>query len=404
MNFENERVFVERWSIDRLIPYARNARTHSNAQVAQIAASIAEFGFNNPVLVDADGGIIAGHGRVLAARKLSLAEVPVIILRHLNQNQKRAFALADNKIALNAGWDEEMLRLELQALADQDVALALTGFDEDELQQLLESASVDQMPEPDDVPEPDEEAVSIPGDLWILGEHRLLCGDGTRSEDLTRVLEGRCCELVFTDLPYNVDYEGKTARKLKLVNDNLGGGFAAFLRAACTAILGVCGGAVYICMSSSELHHLHAAFEECGGHWSTYVIWAKNTFTLGRSDYQRQYEPLLYGWREGSKHHWCGDRSQGDVWFIDKPYRNDLHPTMKPVALVERAINNSSRAGDVVLDPFAGAGSTVIACENLGRRARAIEIDGKYADVIVKRWQNYTGRQGRLATDGRTFE
>jgi DNA modification methylase len=394
---------IESWSVDRLIPYARNARTHSEIQLKQIAASIAEFGFNNPVLADPDGGIIAGHGRVLAARTLGLNHVPVIVLAHLTENQKRAFMLADNKLALNAGWDLEMLRLEVEALTEQDFPVELTGFGEEELAELLEELTQKTLLDPDEAPEPPEKAASIAGDLWILDEHQLLCGDGTRREDLARLLEGKSCDLVFTDLPYNVDYVGKSRTKMKLANDHLGSAFGEFLLAACRAMLEVSLGPLYVCMSSGELHRLQEAFTEAGGHWSTYLIWAKNRFTLGRSDYQRQYEPILYGWREGAKHYWCGDRNQGDVWFLDKPHRNDLHPTMKPVALVERAIENSSRKRNLVLDPFAGSGSTVIACENTGRQARAVEIDPRYVDAAVKRWQTYTGRCAVLEQDGRSF-
>jgi DNA modification methylase len=394
---------VERWSIERLIPYARNARTHTDEQVAQIAASIAEFGFNQPVLISPDGSIIAGHGRVLAARRLGHSHVPVIVLEHLNENQKRAFMLADNKLALNAGWDEQMLRLELEALAEQDFPMQLTGFPEEELGALLADLADDAV-DPDQVPEAKTQVTSQLGDLWELGDHRLLCGDGTDREHLDRVLGGASSDLVFSDLPYNANYSGKTPQRLTIANDNLGQEFGAFLRKACQTLLGVHAGPVYICMSSGELHRLHAAFVEAGGHWSTYVIWAKNTFTLGRSDYQRQYEPILYGWREGNKHFWCGDRNQGDVWNFDKPHCNDVHPTMKPVELIERAVSNSSRRGDVVLDPFVGSGSTVIACERTGRRARVVEIEPGYVDVVVRRWQIYSGGQARLAPEGRSFE
>jgi DNA modification methylase len=396
---------VQLWAIERLIPYARNARTHSDQQVAQIAASIAEFGFNNPVLTDPEGGIIAGHGRVLAARLLGHTEVPVIVLEHLNKNQKQAFMLADNQLALKASWDEAMLRLELEALTQSGFDVQITGFCQEELEQLLADLNR-QVPaaDPDEAPALDEEAVTEPGDLWVLGNHRLLCGDGTKHGDLERVLTGATSDMIFTDLPYNANYTGKTAHRLTIVNDNLGDQFVEFLDAACQAMLAVSRGAIYICMSSRELHNLHEAFLKAGGHWSTHLIWAKHTFTLGRSDYQRQYEPLLYGWKEGSPHHWCGDRDQGDVWFIDKPHRNDLHPTMKPVELVERAITNSSRKGDVVLDPFAGAGSTVLAAERTRRRACVIEIDPKYADVIVRRWQSYSGKQAQLEVGGQSFE
>ncbi len=402
--FREVRIEIESWNLERLLPYAKNARTHSAAQVSQIAASIVEFGFNNPILADSGGSIIAGYGRFLAARQLDLKEVPVIVLDHLSDSQKRAFRIADNKLALNAGWDEAMLRLELDALAARAVNLELTGFDERELKDLGRRIELRGNLDPDEAPKPEPEVVTVLGDIWILGDHRLLCGDGTGIQELRRVLDGRNCDLVFTDLPYNVDYVGKTARQLKLANDNLGAGFQEFLNAACRSLLEVSAGPFYICMSSSELHRLFAAFSDAGGHWSTYLIWTKHLFALGRSDYQRQYEPILYGWREGSAHHWCGARNQGDVWMIDKPRVNDLHPTMKPVELVERAISNSSRRGNVVLDPFAGSGSTAIACERLGRAACLIELDPRYADVIVRRWQGYTGRSAELLEDGRSFE
>jgi DNA modification methylase len=395
---------VESWPIERLIPYARNARTHSDAQVAQIAASITEFGFNNPILVDGDGGIIAGHGRVLAARKLGRDEVPVIVLRHLTPNQKRAFMLADNKLALNAGWDEDLLRLELEALAEQQFPLGLTGFDDEDLKQLLAAENLNGHVDADDAPPAEVRAVTLPGDVWELGRHRILCADASAPANLQRVLAGNSCDLVFTDIPYNVDYCGKGRDKMKIVNDNLGAEFTKFLAAACGSILSVSAGSIYICMSSSELHHLYAAFVEAGGHWSTYIIWAKSLFTLGRSDFQRQYEAILYGWREGGKHFWCGARDQGDVWLVDKPRANDLHPTMKPVELVERAITSSSRKSDIVLDPFAGSGTTAIACERTGRQARLIDLDPRYVDVTVRRWQAYTGETARLEREGCSFE
>lgn len=394
---------IENWPIDRLIPYARNARTHTPEQVSQIAGSMKAFGFNNPILADAAGAIIAGHGRVLAARMLNLTQVPVIILGHLTDNQKRAFMLADNKLALNAGWDAEMLKLELQALSDEAFDLDLIGFGEDELKEILAENQAS-LVDADAVPEPQGATVSSPGDIWVLGEHQLLCGDGTSTAELDQLLGGRQCDLVFTDLPYNVNYQGKNAHRLTLINDNLGAAFGDFLASACRSTLAVSKGPIYICMSSSELHRLHVAFSECGGHWSTYIMWVKSTFTLGRSDYQRQYEPILYGWREGGKHFWCGARNQSDVWFIDKPVANDLHPTMKPVALIERALENSSRPGDLVLDPFAGSGSTLIACERTGRQARLVEIDPQYVDVVVRRWQDYAGRAAHRQQDGRTFE
>jgi DNA modification methylase len=402
---------IERWPIGRLIPYARNPRTHSEEQVAQIAASIAEFGFVNPVLVGADGVIIAGHARVMAARKLGLAETPVIVLDHLSGPQRRALVIADNRLALNAGWDEEMLRVELAALEDDGFNLDLVGFSDEELEDLLRESETETTGNTDDdaVPETGEVAVTVPGDVWVLGDHRLLCGDATQMEAVERVLAGCLADMVWSDLPYNVNY-GQTMKdklrgnKRKILNDNLGQSFEPFLRTACSNMLAVTKGAIYICMSSSELHTLHRAFTEAGGHWSTFIIWAKNTFTMGRADYQRQYEPMLYGWRKGTDHYWCGARDQGDVWFVKKPVANDLHPTMKPVELIERAIRNSSKSHDTVLDPFAGSGSTLIACEKTDRQARVIELDPKYCDVICRRYQEYSGKHATLEADGRTFD
>ncbi len=401
---------IERWPLERLIPYARNPRTHSAEQVAQIAASIAEFGFVNPVLAASDGVIIAGHARVMAARKLGLAEAPVIVLDHLSEAQRRALVIADNRLALNAGWDEEMLRVELEALREEEYDLDLLGFDDAEREALLAEPETEFAGNTDDdaVPETPEAAVTVPGDVWVLGEHRLLCGDSTQMEALKRVLAGGLADMTFCDPPYNVNYGATMKDKLrgkkrKIANDNLGNAFQQFLRDACTNILAVTKGAVYICMSSSELHALHRAFTEAGGHWSTFLIWAKNTFTMGRSDYQRQYEPILYGWKEGTDHYWCGARDQGDVWFVKKPVANDLHPTMKPVELVERAIRNSSKSRDTVLDPFAGSGSTLIACEKTHRRARLIELEPKYCDVVIRRFEEFSGKRAVLEGDGRGF-
>jgi DNA modification methylase len=402
---------IELWPIDQLRPYERNPRTHSDEQVDQIAASMVEFGWTNPVLVDEQGGILAGHGRLLAARKLGLAEVPVIRFEHLSEAQKRAYLIADNQLTLNSAWDDELLAAELAWLRDERFDLDLIGFDASELERLLaladgESESDDAE---DEVPEPPEDPVSKPGDLWVLGNHRLLCGDATVLADVEQVLDGQLADMTFCDPPYNVDYANTPKDKLRgkhrpIMNDNLGGGFEAFLYDACVNILSVTKGAVYVCMSSSELDTLQRAFRAAGGKWSTFVIWAKNTFTLGRADYQRQYEPILYGWKEGAEHYWCGARDQGDVWYFDKPVKNDLHPTMKPVALVERAMRNSSKSRDIVLDPFGGSGSTLIACEKSGRQARLIELDPKYVDTIILRWQEFSGGTAVQDGDGRSFE
>ena len=402
---------IEQWPTAKLLPYARNARTHTEEQVAQIAASIAEFGFTNPILAGADGVIVAGHGRLAAAHKLGLELVPVVVLEHLSPTQRRALVIADNRIAENAGWDEAMLRIELVALQDDDFDVSLTGFDADALADLLadEDGNGDGQTDDDAVPELTETPISRPGDVWVMGAHRLLCGDSTKSECFAQLLQGAQVDMVFTDPPYNVNYANTPKDKMRgtnraILNDNLGDGFYDFLLAALTPTIANCRGGIYVAMSSSELDVLQSAFREAGGKWSTFVIWAKNTFTLGRSDYQRQYEPILYGWPEGATRHWCGDRDQSDVWQIKKPHKNDLHPTMKPVELVERAIRNSSRPGNVVLDPFGGSGTTLIAAEKSGRLARLIELDPKYVDVIVRRWQDWTGKQATRESDGAVFD
>lgn len=392
---------IEMWPLARLVPYDRNPRTHSPEQVKRIAESIQQFGFTSPLLVDSTDGIIAGHGRLLAARQLGLPEVPVIVLDYMTDAQRRAYVIADNKLAELAGWDEELLAAELAALNAEDFPLEVIGFSDAELAALLDDglAAGGQEGE-DEAPAAPETAVSQPGDLWVCGEHRVLCGDATRGEDLDRLLAGKRAAMVFTDPPYNVAYEG-TAGSIQ--NDDLGSAFEPFLAAAVGNLLRVTDGAVYVCMSSSEIDTLKRVFVDAGGHWSTFVIWAKNAFTLGRSDYHRQYEPILYGWPEGRKHYWCGARDQGDVWMIQKPVCNDLHPTMKPVELVRRAVLNSSRAKAIVLDPFGGSGTTMIACEETGRAARLLELDSRYVDVCVRRWQEFAGRQAVLEGSGSTF-
>jgi DNA modification methylase len=401
---------IEQISVGKLMPYARNARTHSEDQIAQIAASISEFGFVNPILVGDDNGIIAGHGRLLAAKMLGLDEVPVIRLAHLTETQRRALVIADNKIAENAGWDEEMLKLELQSLQDEMFDLDLLGFSDEALEELLEDdATKEGQSDEDAAPEVPVNPVSVDGDIWLCGDHRVICGDSTQLASFENLMGQDLADMVFTDPPYNVNYANNPKDKGRgknrpIMNDNLGGGFEQFLYDACSNMLMYCKGSLYICMSSSELHTLHQSFVKAGGRWSTFVIWAKNAFTMGRADYQRQYEPILYGWKEGTDHFWCGARDQGDVWFVSKPRANDLHPTMKPVELVERAIANSSKTRDIVLDAFGGSGSTMIACEKTRRRARLVELDPKYVDVIVRRWQDFTGKKATLASTGQSFE
>lgn len=414
---------IEMKSVDELIPYNKNARMHSEAQVAQIAASMIEFGFTNPVLIDGEKGIIAGHGRLMAAKKLGLKKVPVVILDHLSETQKKAYIIADNKLAENASWNDEILAGELADLKENNFDLDLIGFEDQELEKIFSSLyDQDEDQEKEEIPEPEENPISQDGDIWILGKHKLICGDSCDQQTYQTLLENELADMLFTDPPYNVNYGntmkdhliGKTNKsggksytnssgKRTILNDNLGEDFEKFLFDFCKNALEITKGACYICMSSSELHTLQKAFTDAGGKWSTFIIWAKNHFTLGRSDYQRQYEPILYGWRQSNDHYWCGDRNQSDVWYYNKPNKSDLHPTMKPVELCKRAILNSSKTDDIVLDCFGGSGSTLIACEQTNRRCRMIELDKKYVDVIIKRWQSLSGLEATLLKTGETF-
>ena len=387
---------VESWPVTRLVPYARNPRKNDEV-VDKMAAAIKEFGFRIPIVARSDGSIIDGHLRLKAAQRLGLTEVPVALADDLSEAQIKAFRLLANRSVAWAEWDNELLSLELKDLQDLGYDLGLTGFDADELKSLTEDEQSVGLTDEDAVPEAPAEPVTKPGDVYVLGNHRLLCGDSTVLANVEKVLDGALADMVFTDPPYNVNYANTAKDKMRgknraILNDDLGDGFEKFLYDACVNMLTVCKGAIYVCMSSSELHTLQKAFVEAGGKWSTFVIWAKNTFTLGRADYQRQYEPILYGWKQGIDHFWCGARNQGDVWFVNKPRVNDLHPTMKPVELVERAVQNSSKSRDIVLDCFGGSGTTMIACEKSGRQARLIELDPKYCDVIVKRWEEFTGK------------
>ena len=399
---------VTLWPLERIIPFARNARKIPPQAVDKVAASIKEFGWRVPIVVDRDGVIICGHTRLLAAYKLGLKEAPVHVADNLTPAQVRAYRLMDNRSHDETSFDEDLLGLELLDLQGMGVDLDLTGFDLHEVDELLARADGSAgLTDPDAVPEVPETPVSRPGDIWVMRHHRAMCADATRMSSVERVLAGGVADMVFCDPPFNVDYRGgphaQGRSRGRMVNDNLGLGFEQFLYEACRNMLAVTRGALYICMSSSEIDTLKKAFTDAGGHWSTFAIWAKHTFTLGRADYQRQYEPMLYGWKEGSQHFWCGARDQGDIWFVNKPVSNDLHPTQKPVELIERAIQNSSQSRDTILDAFGGAGSTMIACEKTGRQARLIELDPKYADTAVMRWQDFTDVEAVLEGDGRTF-
>ena len=407
---ETSQLKIEHWPTGKLIDYARNPRKNDHA-VDQMAGVIQEYGFRIPCVARSDGLLVDGHLRLKAARKLGLATVPVVLADDLTETQIKAFRLLANRSATWADWDDELLGLEFAELKESGFDLELTGFSAAEWDALIagEETTNEGLTDEDAAPEVVETPVSTPGDLWLLGEHRLLCGDSTDGDSFAALMAGEKAAMVFTDPPYGVNYANSAKDKMRgkhrpILNDNLGENFGPFLKAALSPMLAHCEGAIYISMSSSELDTLQSAFRAAGGKWSTFIIWAKNTFTLGRADYQRQYEPILYGWRDGTDHYWCGARDQGDVWQIKKPQKNDLHPTMKPVELVERAVRNSSKSRDIVLDPFGGSGSTLIACEKSGRRARLIELDPKYVDVIVRRWQDWTGKGAVRAKDGVSFD
>jgi DNA modification methylase len=394
--------------IEKLIPSSRNARTHSEEQVAQVAASIQSFGFTNPILIRPGGMIIAGHARLLAARQLGLAQVPTIEIAGLTDAQYRALAIADNQLALNAGWDEEMLRAEIAALQDEDFDLGLLGLDDQELSAVLDmddalSSDADE----DAVPEKPPFAVTAPGDLWVMGSHRLLCGDATVAEDVAKLMANELASLVVSDLPYNVDVEGATEDHLKIQNDCMSSeDFKRFLkdtfRSYRTAIQPEAS--LYLFHPSRWQREFQDALEAAGFEVRCQIIWAKNTFAWGYGRYKFQHEPLFYAHVAGERDSWYGDKSQSTLWPVNKPAANRVHPTMKPTELIERALFNSSRSGDLVLDLFGGSGSTLIACQRRGRKARLMEIDPQYADVIVRRWQDYTRKTAVLEADGRSFD
>ena len=399
---------IEKWPITRLIPRITNPRTHTPEQVAQIAASIREFGWTNPVLVGADNDVIAGHARLLAARQLGMAEVPVIQLGHLSEAQRRALVIVDNQLTINAGWSEETLRIELQALQEADFDLTLVGFDEDELARLLAAEEATSgLTDEDAVPEVLEAPISVAGDLWRLGQHVLLVGDATNEADVARLMNGAAADLVFIDPPYNCDYQGYTEEHLTIQGDRMSGAeFKQFLEAAflsCRAVIKP-GASLYVCHSSSWQREFQNALEAAGFEVRCQIIWGKNTFAWGFGRYKFRHEPIFYAHVAGQSDAWYGDKSQSTLWEENKPAANRLHPTMKPVELIERALLNSSKAGDVVVDLFGGSGSTLIACERRGRAAWLMELDRRYADVICRRYQEYVGKPATLDGDGRTFD
>jgi DNA modification methylase len=394
---------IEMVSIGQLLPYARNARTHDDAQVAQIAASIKEFGFNNPILIADDQSIVAGHGRLSAARKLGLTEVPVVRLSHLSDTQRKAYILADNRLALNAGWDNDLLKLELQELEIEGVDLEMLGFSKEELDGLLNSLEpTEGLTDEDAVPEPPEEPITKPGDIWILGKHRLMCGDSTSIDHLEKLCNGLQVDMWLTDPPYNVAYEGGTKEKLTIKNDSMDDDqFRQFLRDAYTAADAVMksGAVFYIWHADSEGYNFRGAAKDCGWVVRQCLIWKKSSLVMGRQDYHWKHEPCLYGWKEGAGHLWAADRKQTTILEFDKPSRNGEHPTMKPVALFEYQMLNNTKGGDIVLDSFGGSGTTLVAAQKNGRVAYLMELDPKYCDVIVKRWEEFTGKKAELVSE-----
>jgi site-specific DNA-methyltransferase (adenine-specific) len=392
-------------SVEDLIPYALNSRTHSDAQVAQLAASIREFGFTNPVLVDDANNLIAGHGRLLAARKLKMDQVPAIVVAGLDDRKRRALVIADNKLALNAGWDEDALRVELEDLAGDFGELM--GFSQDELVALLQNAEgTDGLTDEDAVPEVPAVPVTVEGDVWLLGRHRLMCGDSTSIDHLESLCEGQLVDMWLTDPPYNVAYEGGTKEKLTIKNDSMSNDtFRQFLRDAYSAADAVMkkGAVFYIWHADSEGYNFRGAASDVGWPIRQCLIWKKSSLVMGRQDYHWMHEPCLYGWKEGAAHLWATDRKQTTILEFAKPSRNGEHPTMKPVELFEYQMLNNTKGSDVVLDSFAGSGTTAIACEKHGRLARLMELDPRYCDVIIKRWQEFTGQQATLETTEKTF-
>lgn len=384
-------------NIDSLNPYTNNSRTHSKEQIDQIVASMTEFGFTNPILVDEGDVIIAGHGRLEAAKHLGLKEVPTITLAGLSDEQKMAYIIADNKLALNAGWDNEKLVSELKNLMELDFDLSLTGFDPEEIEGLMPVEINEGLTDEDEAPEVPNEAKTKPGDIYQLGKHRLMCGDSCSTHDMEKLCDGQLVDMWLTDPPYNVAYEGGTGLTIK--NDNMGDDqFRQFLRDAyVTADLVMKPGAVfYIWYADVETYNFSGAIKDAGWKMSQILIWKKSSLIMGRKDYHFIHEPCLYGWKEGAAHLWASDRKQTTIMEFEKPRKNGEHPTMKPVALFEYQMLNNTKGGDIVLDSFGGSGTTMIAAEKNGRVARLMELDPKYCDVIVKRWEDFTGKKAEL--------
>ncbi len=386
----------EKVDINKLVPYARNARTHSKEQILQLRASLREFGFVNPVIVDKDYNIIAGHGRVLAAKAENMTEIPCVFAEHLTQAQKKAYIIADNRLALNAGWDKDLLALEFADLKELDFDMTLTGFDASEIETLCSDTDGDVQDDDFDLTAALEEAAFVlPGDVWTVGRHRLICGDATDGDTVKRLMDGRKANLVLTDPPYNVNFKGSSGLKIK--NDDMKAEpFFHFLLSAFQNFADSleAGGSAYIFHADTEGENFRRAFREAGFHLSGTCIWAKDSFVMGRSPYQWQHEPILYGWLKTGTHKWYAGRAEATVWNFAKPKRNADHPTSKPLDLLAYPIRNSSQPNGIVLDTFGGSGSTLIACEQSDRICHMLELDEKYASVILRRYAEFKQNNG----------
>ena len=391
-------------NIEKLIPYVNNARTHSKEQITKLRSSLREFGFINPVIIDRDYNIIAGHGRVMAAKEENITEVPCVFVDHLTEAQKKAYIIADNRFALDAGWDEEMLKLEIEALQDMAFDLSLTGFDDAELSKLFETDDVkdDEFDVEAELQKPTKTQI---GDIWLLGKHKLVCGDSTKAETFAILMNDEKANLVITDPPYNVNYEGSAG---KIKNDNMENDkFYHFLLDAFTNTEKAMAddASIYVFHADTEGLNFRKAFKDAGFYLSGTCIWEKQSLVLGRSPYQWQHEPVLFGWKRKGKHQWYTGRKESTIWKFDKPKKNGEHPTMKPIPLLAYPIMNSSMTNCIVLDPFGGSGSTLIACEQTGRFCRTIELDEKFCDVIVSRYIEQIGSSEnvRLIRNGVTI-
>jgi DNA modification methylase len=399
---------VIRKPIADLIPYARNARTHSEAQVAQIAASIREWGWTNPVLIDEAGGIIAGHGRIMAARKLGIADVPCIVATGWSEAQKRAYVLADNQLAVNAGWDMDLLKVEIGDLSAEGFDIGLIGFEGDFLDGLMAPAATDGLTDPDEVPEVPANPVTAPGDCWVLGRHRLLCGDSTVATDVDRVLMGVRPLLMVTDPPYGVEYDSKWREDVMPEKNTANGARGKVQnddRADWSEAWALFPGEVaYIWHAGNMAHVVAESLLKSGLEIRAQIIWAKSQFVIGRGHYHPHHEPCWYAVRKGGKGHWAGDRKQSTLWQIDKPRKSETgHSTQKPVECMKRPIENNSAPGQPVYEPFSGSGTTIIAAEMTGRQCLAIELAPEYVDVAVQRWQAFTGLEATLDGTDQTF-